>query len=75
MKDTLYGFVTEPHKNNYWLVSPATKEGDLIRCHDLSGFLGSWGMKQGGVFFPSPDNDSLCNIAMQEANAFAMEQV
>lgn len=75
MSTIVYGFVAEPHKNGYWLVSPATKEDDLIRCHDLSGFLGSWNMKQGGVFFPSPTNDSLCNVALQEANTFAREKI
>jgi hypothetical protein len=26
----VYGFAVEPHKDDYWLVSAATKEGDVI---------------------------------------------
>lgn len=71
---TTYGFVAEPHRNNTYLVSPATEENGSIRCHDLSGFCGSWEMKTGGKFFPSPDNSSLCSVAMNQANNYAQEK-
>lgn len=71
---TVFGFVAEPHKNGYYLVSPATKEGDTIKCHDLSGFLGSWNMKQGGTFFESTSGDCLCPDALSQASEYA-EQI
>lgn len=67
----LFGFVAEPHRNGYYLVSPATKEGDKVTCYDLSGFLGSWEMKVGGIFFESISGENLCNHTMQTAQAFA----
>lgn len=71
---TEYGFVSEPHRNGYYLVSPASKEGDEITCHDLSGFLGSWKMKTCGVFFPSVSGETLCAEAMSAANIYAQEK-
>lgn len=68
-----YGFVAEPH-SHYWLISPAVKEDGNIICFDLSGFCGSWVMKLGGKFFPSPNNSSLCTIAMDQANNYAYEK-
>ena len=74
MSDTIYGFVVEPHKNGYWLVSAATQEGDKIICHDLSGYLGSWAMKDGGKFFPSVTESSVCGIALEQASKYAQEK-
>ena len=71
---TEYGFAAEPHKNNTWLVSPATREDGQVTCHDLSGFCGSWQMKLGGEFFPSPDNSSLCSVAIHQANNYAQDK-
>lgn len=57
------GYVAEPHRT--WLVSPASKEPDgKVRCHDLSGFLGSWDMRPGGVFFPTLDE--ACEYATEK---------
>lgn len=67
----VYGFVAEPHRNNYYLVSPAAQEGVEVTCYDLSGFLGSWKMKEGGVFFPTISGDTLCEQAMNMAYAYA----
>ena len=71
----VYGFVAEPHKNGYYIVSPATQEGSVVRCHDLSGFCGSWDMKEGGVFFEGVSGESvvLCKYAMDAANTYAGE--
>lgn len=70
---TEFGFVAEPHRDGYFLVSPATKRGDKIECHDLSGFLGSWDMKTGGVFFASTTGDCLCPDAMSKANEYSKQ--
>ena len=68
----VFGFVAEPHRNGYFLVSrPATKDGETITCHDLSGFMGSWCMKTGGVFFESENGDSLCCVALAKAQQYA----
>lgn len=69
MNEVIYGFAVEPHKS--WLVTPATKENGVIRCHDLSGFMGSWDMKQGGIFIESVSGASLCDIALEQANVLA----
>ena len=68
----IYGFVSEPHGDK-WLVTPATKEGDTITCHDVSGFLGSWAMKGGGVFFEEEGGGCFCDIALQKALSHAKE--
>lgn len=68
---TIYGFVAEPHKGGYYLISPATIEDGVIRCHDLSGFLGSWDAKVGAMFFESIDGSCLCEQAMKLANEYA----
>lgn len=69
-----YGFVAEPHRNTSWLVFPATRKDEQVTCYDLAGFCGSWQMKLGGEFFLSPNNSSLCAIAMHQANNFAQEK-
>lgn len=74
MNNVIHGFVVEPHKNNFWLVSPATKEGDIVTCHDLSGFLGSWKMKENGEFIPSISGQSLCSLTLKAANEIAFER-
>lgn len=67
-KSEVYGFVAEPHRDNYWLSSPASKdENGVIRCHDLSGFLGSWNMKEYGVFFPCETDSLFCKVAMKKS--------
>lgn len=70
----VFGFVAEPHRAGVYFVSAACKEGDEITCHDLSGFLGSWKMRTGGVFFPTVSGDTLCSEAMQMANDYAREK-
>jgi hypothetical protein len=70
----VFGFVAEPHRNNCYFVSAATEEGDKVTCHDLSGFLGSWKMREGGVFFPTVSGETLCKEAMQMANDYAREK-
>lgn len=70
----VFGFVAEPHRNGYYLVSPATKEGEEVTCHDCSGFLGSWKMKVGGIFFNSADGSVFCNEAMSLAQSYANER-
>lgn len=70
----MFGFVAEPHRNNYWLVTPATKEGDSVTCHDCSGFMGSWPMKEGGIFFPCETDNVFCDIAQRKASAYAKEK-
>jgi hypothetical protein len=74
MKNVIYGFVVEPHKNGLWLVSPATKEDDAVTCHDLSGFLGSWKMKESGEFIPSVSGESCCGLTLNLANKLAFER-
>jgi len=67
-----FGFVAEPHKNDYWCVSPATLEDDgSVTCHDLAGFCGSWQMKPNGVFFPCETEGVFCELAMEKASTFA----
>lgn len=65
----LFGFVAEPHRNNCFLLFPATKDkdtGDIV-CHDTSGFCGSWKMKDGGVFFKAETDSCFCEEAMGKA--------
>lgn len=70
-----FGFVAEPHKNNIYLVSPATKREDgSVACEDLSGFLGSWRMKAKGMFFESESGETLCNKALKKATEYARQQ-
>ena len=66
-----FGFVSEPHKHSYHLVSPATKIDGEITSHDLSGYLGSWPMKEGGVFFASISGEAICTETMKLANEYA----
>jgi hypothetical protein len=47
----IFGFVSEPHRNGEHLVTHAINEDGVVTCHDISGFAGSWKMKDGGVFF------------------------
>lgn len=61
-----FGFVAEPHNGN-WQASPATKNNSEVTCYDLGGFLGSWKMIEGGVFFESQENKALDYEAMQMA--------
>lgn len=70
----VFGFVAEPHRDNHYFVSAACQEKDEVTCHDLSGFLGSWKMRVGGVFFPSISGETLCKEAMQMANDYAREK-
>ncbi len=71
----VFGFVSEPHKNNKYLVTPATKDGHgEITCHDTSGFLGSWKMKEGGVFFEEEGGGVYCQKALDKANTHAIEK-
>lgn len=72
MSDEVYGFVAEPHGGRY-IVTPATMENGVIRCHDISGFCGSWDMKAGGVFFPEEGGGALCDIAKAKACKYAKE--
>jgi hypothetical protein len=74
MNKVVYGFTVEPHKNDYWLVSAATKDGDVITCHDLSWFGGSWKMKERGIFIASISGSVLCEQAMSEANNLAYQK-
>lgn len=66
-----YGFVAEPHKS--WIASPASEVDGVVTCHDLSGFLGSWKMKNGGVFFPSERNEAMDDEAMKKALEYCKE--
>jgi len=66
-----YGFVAEPH-NGVFLVSPAGKDSNgVITCYDLGGLMGSWEMKEGGVFFEADDNSCLCKNAGRKAKDYA----
>ena len=67
-----FGFAAEPHGDK-WLVSPATWIQGEVKCHDLSGFLGSWVMKEQGKFFLG--KSSLCPEAMELAHKYATEQI
>lgn len=68
---TEFGFAAEKRKSG-WFVSPATRENDKILCHDLSGFLGSWEIKE-GVFFKSQNNESLDEVVMKEAQEYCVK--
>lgn len=74
MTTIVFGFVAEPHRNGYYLVSPASQKGGETTCYDLAGFLGSWKMRKDGVFFPSISGDTLCNKALKQANDYAKER-
>jgi hypothetical protein len=65
------GFVAEPHGDS-WLVSPATRAQGEVKCHDLSGFLGSWVMKEQGKFFLG--KSAMCMEAMDLAIEYAAKQ-
>jgi hypothetical protein len=70
----VFGFVAEPHKSNYYVVTPAVKENGEVICCDCSWFLGSWKMRAGGVFFPTVSGDVFCREAMEAANLYAKEK-
>jgi hypothetical protein len=74
MNKVIYGFAVEPHKDDYWLVFAATQEGDVITCHDLSGFGCSRRMKERGIFIASISGDVLCGQALNEANKLAYQK-
>lgn len=68
----VFGFAVERMRSGTMCVTPATKTGDKVRCHDISGFMGSWDMQEQGVFFPGETpNDCLCPVAMQKADEYA----
>lgn len=72
MTEEVYGFVSEPHKNGQYFVTPATKdENGIITCHDPSWFLGSWIMKEGGEFFEEEGGGGYCSKALDKANLHA----
>ncbi|QCQ59082.1 hypothetical protein HOV44_gp004 [Rheinheimera phage Barba5S] len=71
--DTTYGFVAEPHRNGHYFVNAATSTSGEVTCYDLAGFLGSWKMKDGGVFFPSVSGESFCPITLKKAQDYATE--
>jgi hypothetical protein len=66
-----FGFAAEPHGDK-WLVIPATWIHGEVKCHDISGFLGSWVMKEQGKFFLG--KSALCSEAMDLANKYAAKQ-
>lgn len=68
-----FGFVAEPHKNGYFLCSPAIMKDGNITVYDLSGFGGSWGMREGGKFFKCPDGDKLCKATMEESSKYCKQ--
>jgi hypothetical protein len=72
----IFGFVAEPHRNNYWMCSPATKDTDTetITCHDLAGFCGSWKMKENGIFFECESEDIFCPKTMKKASDYCKEK-
>lgn len=67
----IHGFAAEPHKT--WLASPAVEIQGKVTCHDSSGFLGSWEMKDGGVFFASENNIIFDQKAMDKALNYCNE--
>ena len=68
---TTYGFAVEKHGPT-WFVFPASRtDSCLTQCHDLSGFMGSWDMKPGGVFFESISGETLCSETMKIAQSYA----
>ena len=67
-----YGFAVEP--NRRWSVTPATQEDGIVTCHDISGFMGSWKMNEGGRFFECPDGDILNQATLEEAQSFGRER-
>lgn len=70
MSNNIFGFAAEPHKE--WLYSPATKDVTTgkVTCHDPSGFVGSWDMKDGGVFFEQEGGGSYCEKAAKKAGEY-----
>ena len=72
----IYGFVAEPHRNNYHIISPATKDSEtgLVTCHDLAGFCGSWNMHDGGVFFECTEGEPFDQVAMDKASAYCKQK-
>lgn len=56
-------------------VSAAVKEDNgKIRCHDISGFFGSWDMKSNGKFFETISGQPTCPLALKQANEYAYNQ-
>lgn len=66
-----HGFASELHKE--WMASPAIENEGAVTCHDPSGFLGSWKMKDGGVFFASERNEPFDGEAMKKALEYCRE--
>jgi hypothetical protein len=65
-----FGWAVEPFDNkDHTLLglSAATRVGDVITNHDLSGFMGSWVAKPSAVFFPSETGSSMCPVAYNKA--------
>ena len=53
-------------------VTPAVSTAGKTRCHDISGFLGSWDRQKNGKFFPGEtEGTALCPKALEKANEYA----
>ena len=70
---TIFGFAVEKHGPTWFVIPASREEGNITRCHDLSGFAGSWDMKSGGVFFESISGETLCSKTMEVAQTYANE--
>lgn len=71
----VHGFVAEQQPiTGFWLSHVATLdcETNKVRCHDLSGFLGSWDAR-GGWFFPSETGENICKVAMKKCADYCKE--
>lgn len=71
-----FGFAVEFNsESGAGFVTPAVSTNGKVRCHDISGFLGSWDMQEGGKFFPGEtEGTALCPKALEKANACANSQ-
>ena len=78
--ETVFGWVVEKINGQYF-ISAATKEcksgwwadTQKEKCHDISGFMGSWKASKGGVFFQTVSGDATCNIALEQAKKYVDE--
>lgn len=64
-----FGYCIEKYSKTYH-VSPATLEESGVRCHDLSGFNGSWLAKPDSLFIFNEENKAFDSSKLQLANHY-----
>lgn len=68
---TQFGFIAECLPlSRHWVISPATQDSGKVTAHDLSGFMGSWEVRNLYEWFPSETDNATCPVAMKKAQDY-----